>query len=71
MNVDGTNPQRLTFNSWEWDKHPTWSPDGSQIIFYSNRETGRRQLWVMNADGTGQRRLLDSPYGDWDPVWIK
>ncbi|MBK8045639.1 MAG: PD40 domain-containing protein [Anaerolineales bacterium] len=22
MNVDGTNPQRLTFNSWEWDKHP-------------------------------------------------
>ena len=71
MDVDGTNPQRLTFNSWEWDKHPTWSPDGNQIIFYSNRETGRRQLWVMNADGTGQRRLLDSPYGDWDPVWIK
>ena len=71
MNADGANPLRLTFNSWEWDKHPTWSPDGSQIIFYSNRETGRRQLWVMNADGSGQRRLLESPYGDWDPVWIK
>jgi TolB protein len=71
MNADGTNVQRLTFNSWEWDKHPTWSSNGNQIVFYSNRETGRRQLWVMNADGSGQRRLLDSPYNDWDPVWVK
>ena len=71
MNADGTNPQRLTFNSWEWDKHPTWSPDGNQIIFYSNRESGRRQLWIMNADGSDQRTVLDSPYNDWDPVWIK
>ncbi|RIK34150.1 MAG: hypothetical protein DCC57_24515 [Chloroflexi bacterium] len=62
---------RLTFNAWEWDKHPTWSPDGSQIAFYSNRATGRRQLWIMNADGSNQRPLLEDEFEDWDPVWVR
>ncbi len=68
---DGSDMRRLTANDWEWDKHPTWSPDGTRIVFWSNRETGRRQLWIMNADGGSQRRLLDSPYNDWDPIWVK
>jgi hypothetical protein len=67
----GTDKQRLTFNIWEWDKHPSFSPDGSQIVFWSNRATGRRQLWIMNTDGSEQRVLLPSAYNDWDPVWIK
>ena len=71
IGLDGVNVQRLTNNTWEWDKHPSWSPDGSQIVFWSNRETGRRQLWIMNADGSKQRPLLDSPYNDWDPIWVK
>ena len=68
---DGSDPRRLTVNTWEWDKHPTWSPDGKQIAFWSNRETGRRQLWVMDVDGSNQRQLLNSAYNDWDPVWVK
>jgi hypothetical protein len=71
VDADGGNLRRLTSNSWEWDKHPSWSPDGSQIVFWSNRETGRRQLWVMDADGANQRRLLSSVSNDWDPVWVK
>jgi len=71
INVNGGEPRRLTSNTWEWDKHPTWSPDGNQIVFYSNRGTGRRQLWIMNADGSGQRMLMESPANDWDPIWVK
>jgi Tol biopolymer transport system component len=71
MASDGSDVRRLTVNNWEWDKHPSWSPDGTQIIFWSNRVTGRRQLWIMNADGSNQRPFMDSLYGDWDPIWVK
>lgn len=71
ITLDGTVAKQLTANKYEWDKHPTWSPDGSQIVFYSNRETGRRQLWIMNVDGSSQRNLSSNPYEDWDPVWVR
>jgi TolB protein len=71
INADGGGLRRLTNNSWEWDKHPTWSPDGRNILFYSNRDTGRRQLWMMKADGSEQRIVTNSQFNDWDPIWIK
>lgn len=71
VNPDGSVTQRLTFNTWEWDKHPSWSPDGERIVFYSNRDSGRRQLWVMNSDGSGQANLSNNEYNDWDPVWVR
>jgi hypothetical protein len=68
---DGSIVERLTHNNWEWDKHPTWSPDGQQIVFFSNRDVGRTQLWIMNADGSGQRNLLASEFNDLYPVWTR
>ena len=37
---------------------PAWSPDGSSIAFLSDRE-GDWRIYVMDADGANQRRLLD------------
>jgi Tol biopolymer transport system component len=71
VTVDGTIVRQLTNNNFEWDKHPSWSPDGSQIVFFSNRITGRRQLWLMKADGADQRNLSSNEYEDWDPIWIR
>ena len=42
------------------DSYPSASPDGSKIVFTSNR-TGRQAIWIMNSDGTNQRVLLDRP----------
>jgi Tol biopolymer transport system component len=47
-----------------------WSPDGQHIVFLSNRsitdiheESTRWDVWVMNADGSDQRRLgIDLPF---------
>ncbi len=72
--IDTTTKQetRLTSNEWQWDKQPTWSPDGSKIVFWTNRgSSGRRELWIMNADGSNQRPLLADEWNNWDPVWIK
>ncbi len=71
MNRDGSGMRRLTTNDWEWDKHPSYSPDGSQIVFTSNRGTGRRQTWIMDADGGNPRPLFTSSYEDYSPVWVK
>ena len=53
------------------DKHnflPAYSPDGQQMAFMSNRD-GNSELYVMNVDGTGLRRLTDHPAIDSSPTW--
>jgi Tol biopolymer transport system component len=70
MTPDGRNDHELTFSRGFLDKHPTWSPDESQLAFGSNRD-GHRQIYVMNADGSGQKNISDNAYEDYDPVWLK
>jgi len=50
------------------NSQPQWSPDGQQIVFVSNRE-GNDDIFVMNADGTGARRLTQDPSNDGQPAW--
>ncbi len=63
--------QQLTRNDYEWDHHPSWTPDGTQILFSSNRISGQRQLWIMDADGGNQRQFSNLPFEVWNPIWVK
>jgi dipeptidyl aminopeptidase/acylaminoacyl peptidase len=72
MNADGGGRVRLTETSLRdlaeqkirgqeprsWNNAaPAWSPDGSQIVFVTDR-SGRWEAWVMGADGDNQRPLF-------------
>ena len=70
ITADGAVIQKLTSRHNDWDKHPTFSPNGTRIVFFSSRDTGRRQLWIMNTDGSNQENLSNNQYEDWDPIWI-
>jgi TolB protein len=45
-----------------------WSPDGTRLVFTSNRH-GNPELYVMNRDGSGLRRLTNHPAVDTTPTW--
>ncbi|HVX89711.1 MAG TPA: BamA/TamA family outer membrane protein [Gemmatimonadales bacterium] len=47
---------------------PSFSPDGKQIVF-SGLEGGLSDLFIVNVDGTGLRRLTRDKYSDQNPVW--
>jgi len=48
--------------------NPEWSPDGSKIAFQSDRD-GDTEIYTMNADGSSQTRLTNSPGNDLVPDW--
>jgi TolB protein len=70
MNADGTKIVRLTAGGSDGD--PRRSPDGKLILFISARDhaaTHTPELYVMNADGSGERRLTIDDGSNRSPTW--
>src|SRR5207245_2069308 len=68
IDATGGDPRVLTDGGGN-DILDSWSPDGTRLLFHSDR-TGRPQVFVMNADGSGQTRLTnvgDNWGGAWSP----
>jgi Tol biopolymer transport system component len=57
MNADGSNQEQLTRQGR--NAVPQWSPDNRQILF-ERRIEGGWITYIMNADGTEQRPLLQN-----------
>jgi eukaryotic-like serine/threonine-protein kinase len=50
------------------EKNPKLSPDKSQVLFVSNRE-GNSEIYVMNLDGTGLRRVTNNKTEETSANW--
>ena len=74
IDVDGGNLRNFTLHPFGHplhpfdDEHPTWSPDGRQIAFTSNRESGIG-IFAMDSDGNNLRRLTPLRSWDYNPAW--
>jgi len=76
LNADGSRQKRLTHEQGDpatprgllFQDEPAWSPDGRQIAFTSKRD-GPVHVFVMQADGSGTRRLTSTKSDDENPTW--
>ena len=67
MNANGMGAKPLT-SAQQFEFHPTWSPDGTQIAF-SAGHGGTTQIAVVSAEGTGQQVLTQSANQSISPNW--
>jgi Tol biopolymer transport system component len=58
MDADGGNRQRLTNIKGIRHNAPVWSPDGTTIMYGADYDIDHQEIWLMNADGSNQRRLM-------------
>ena len=70
MSADGSYAYRVV-GGHRFHVRPVFSPDGTSIAFASDRGGFTSAVWVVNADGTGLRRLtspeIEGFWPDWSP----
>lgn len=77
MNPDGNDQRRVTNNEYG-DDSPALSPDGSQIVFFCNRDDPNPdtceqsclyQLYIVNSDGSSEHKLIETEFSTMHPDW--
>jgi len=69
IDAAGGVPSVLTPSPGSWEKHPSWSPDGSLIVFWSSRD-GPQQIFRIDATG-GITNISNTNWNEYDPVWVR
>jgi TolB protein len=68
MDPEGNNQQVLADASSLDTFMASWSPDGSQIVFHSNKE-GNHELYRINSDGSNETNITISTTAEFEPDW--
>ena len=71
VNADGSELVNITNSPLTSEQFPAWSSDGTKIAFTMRSQAagGAGDIYVMNADGSGQKRLTDESADDVFPTW--
>lgn len=79
MHSNGNNLKQLTFTVSpsiypgappNGNSNPSWSPIGNRLAYVSY-VNGSPDIFIINSNGTGNKRLTDTPLRDESPVWTK
>jgi len=75
IGVDGSNLTELFHQDGKWAITPTYSPDGSMIMFALDPSANPflhppNALYVIRADGSGLTLVLESDYFKREPLWL-
>jgi Tol biopolymer transport system component/cytosine/adenosine deaminase-related metal-dependent hydrolase len=63
----GRQPRRLTSDAFV-ETEPTWSPDGRQLAYLSDR-AGSMDIWVRDVSTGAERRATELPGAETSPAW--
>jgi Tol biopolymer transport system component len=48
-----------------------WSPDGQRIVYHAPSDDQHRQVYVINANGSGKKQLTTGKGNDIQPMWSR
>ena len=66
INADRTGEKPLTHL---FDVHPTWSPNGKEIIFSRSENSRPLQIYIMDSRGGNARLISGDNFNDRHPAW--
>ena len=77
MDPDGGNFDRVTRNAivcqsgcearYGGFNGLAWAPGGDRLVFAANKGDGPSEIWIVNEDGSGLRRVTAGTYPAWSP----
>jgi len=80
MQSNGSHLKQITFTvssiyfdtgfPRDGNANPVWSPDSDKLAYVSY-ENGSPDIFVIHSNGTGNKRLTDTPLRDEGPSWTK
>src|SRR5579885_585949 len=62
------SPKRLT-SGGKNNTNPVWAPDNHRLLFLSDREGEKNQLWLIDTDGGEAHKLTSMLHGVSDAAW--
>ena len=63
MNIDGSDQTRVTYDTIWGVFYPAWSPDGTKIVFLSDRD-GNLEIYAVDLNTGDEKNLTNDPGAD-------